>query len=155
MKTRDAVKAPNSIPVWQPAGEAESIINQVSKVTCELHAVQNELYRELSEQDGTRRQDSLLRQAPACDDLKALQIAADQLRRVLWFYLEQESHGDNGTEQSASSTTDEWLVQHPRHEAMTEQRPMQAGSFFERLNLVIDGYMQERGLSRNGKANKP
>jgi hypothetical protein len=157
MKTRDAVKAQRPIPVWQPAGKVESIMNQVRKLTCELHALQHELYSELSEEDGSRRQDSPLRQAPACEDLKSLQTAADQLRRVLWFYLDLASHAANATEQDESRTTEEWLLQHPRHEpAMVEQQPfLEPGSFFERLNLVIDGYMQQRGITRNGKAVKP
>lgn len=156
MKTRNVVKAQISLPAWQPAEKAESILNQVRNLTRELHAVQDELYRELSEEDGTRRQDTLLRQTPACDALKALQTAADQLRRVLWFYLEPESDGkSNVTEQSAPRAAEEWPLQQARHErVMSEQRPMEAGSFFERLNLVIDGYMLDRGLSRKGKASK-
>jgi hypothetical protein len=162
MKTTSAVKAQNTTSVWQRTGKTESILNQVRKITRELHAVQNELYRELSEEDGTRRQESLLRQAPACDDLKGLQTAADQLRRVLWFYLDLESQERAcDTVQNDSAIPEEWLRQDSRHEpALSEQRAsehraMEAGSFFERLNLVIDGYMQDRDLSRNEKAKKP
>ena len=155
MKTISAVRAQNTTPVWQPAGKTESILNQVRKLTLELHAVQNELYRELSEEDGSRRQHSALRQAPACDDLKSLQTAADQLRRVLWFYLDLASHQQTG--ESESPNPEEWLVEEPRQEAALseqQQKPAEAGSFFERLNLVIDGYMQDRGVSRNTKITK-
>ncbi len=162
MKTTSAVKAQNTTSVWQRTGKTESILNQVRNITRELHAVQNELYRELSEEDGTRRQNSLLRQAPACDDLKGLQTAADQLRRVLWFYLDLESQERTcDTVQNDSLIAEEWLRQESRQEPAlseqraSEQRAMEAGSFFERLNLVIDGYMQDRDLSRNGKAKKP
>jgi hypothetical protein len=156
MKTRHVVKTQIPIPVWQQAGKAESILNQVRKLTRELHAMQNELYRELSEEDGTRRQSSALRQPPACDDLKNLQTAADQLRRVLWFYLDLESQDrTQDTAPKDSATAEEWLPQETRDEvALSEQRPQDAGSFFERLNLVIDNYMPDRGLARNEKTNK-
>jgi hypothetical protein len=157
MKTIGALKAQTSAPVWQPTEKTESILKQVRKLTGELQTLQNELYRELSEEDGTRREDSLLRQSPACDQLKILQTAADQLRRVLWFYLDLESqHHAADTAHSEFGNAEEWLRQESRHEAgLSEQRPMEAGSFFQRLNLAIDGYMRDRGLSGKREVNKP
>ena len=157
MKTTSAVKTQTSTPLWQPAEKTESILRQVRKLTGELQALQNELYRELSEEDGTRRENSILRQSPACDQLKSLQTAADQLRRVLWFYLDLESqHLAHDTAHSEFGTTEEWLRHESQHEAcLSEQGPMEPGSFFERLNLAIDGYMHDRGLSGKRKVNKP
>src|SRR5689334_426421 len=155
MKSTNAVKAQNSIPVWQPAGKIDSIVNRVRKLTRELHEIQNELYRELSEEDGSRREQSPLRQAPAHDDLKAFQAAADQLRRVLWFYLDLESQGQaHDTTQNDSASCEKRPQQSRDELAMSEQTRMHTGSFFERLNLVIDGYMQDRGIARNGKPAK-
>lgn len=157
MKTTSAVKTQTSTPLWQPAEKTESMLRQVRKLTGELQALQNELYRELSEEDGTRRENSVLRQSPACDQLKSLQTAADQLRRVLWFYLDLESqHLAQETAHNEFGTAEEWLRYESRDEAgLSEQRPMEAGSFFERLNLAIDGYMHDRGLSGKRKVKKP
>src|SRR6185437_14458561 len=122
MKTRHAVKTQIPIPVWQQAGKAESILNQVRKLTRELHEIQNELYRELSEEDGSRREQSPLRQPPAHDDLKAFQAAADQLRRVLWFYLDLESQGQAHDTTQNDSASREKRPQQSRDElAMSEQ----------------------------------
>ena len=117
-----------------------------------MHAIQHELYEELSEEDGSPRKDSILMLSAAAGELSAFKAAADQLRRVLWFYLD-------GVRETCDGNTRE------RHEAIRARephtstaepssQPLEAGSFFERLTVVIDGYMRERGItgSRTAKS---
>jgi hypothetical protein len=157
MKTRLVVNTSTKIPAWrQPAAKTESILNQVKKLTRELHVLQNELYRELGEEDGSRRRQSPLSAAPARDDLMVLKTAADQLRRVLWFYLQDSSNASDPVASSEILELSEPLVlQEPFAQAGASNLSSSApSSFFERLNLVIDGYMQDRGISTRNKTPK-
>lgn len=117
-----------------------------------MHAIQHELYEELSEEDGSPRKGSILMLSTAAGELSAFKAAADQLRRVLWFYLD-------GVRETCDGNTRE------RHDAIRARephtstaepssQPQEAGSFFERLTVVIDGYMRERGItgSRTAKS---
>lgn len=157
MKTPLIVTNTSRIPAWrQPAGKAERILAQVKKLTSELHDLQTELYRELAEEDGRRRSHSALIAAPARDGLIELKAAADQLRRVLWFYVQNSSHACDSSQLAPEPDTRETLtLQEP---FMQQGIPCPTGgassSFFERLNLVIDGYMHQRGIS-TGKTPKP
>lgn len=123
-------------------------MNQAKKLTRELHELQAELYGELAEEDGSRRRQSALGAAPACDDLINLKTAADQLRRVLWFYVQDPSGGDSSQPNAGPEIKESLVLQEPFTQADA------SSSFFERLNLVIDGYMQDRGISARSKAPK-
>src|SRR6185437_8246672 len=145
MKTPLVVTNTSKIPAWrQPADKAERILTQVKKLTRELHELQTELYRELAEEDGSRRAHSALIAAPACDDLIELKAAADQLRRVLRFYLQDPSHTCDSSQLTQEPDTKEPLMlQEPCTQPGVSYPAGASSSFFERLNLVIDGYMQE------------
>jgi len=160
MKTRFGVNTPANLPVWQPRDKTQHMLHQIKKITRDLHAVQSDLYRELAEEDGTRRKHSPFFGSPGAGDLLALKVAADQLRRTLWFYLEAVS----STEDSDSSTQSAEIA---GREKMIELRESGAsatvpsagatgsGSFFDRLNLVIDGYLSDRGIAGGNGRRKP
>jgi hypothetical protein len=155
MKTPFVVTTTSKIPAWrQPTEKADRIATEVKKIIRELHELQSELYRELAEEDGSRRRQSALSTAPACDDLIELKNAADQLRRFLWFYLEDPSHASDSPQMNAAAVTDEPLVLQDSFTQTGTLAEAASSSFFERLNLVIDGYMQHRGISTRSKAPK-
>ena len=148
MKIRTVVKTQSEIPAWQPAEKPETILSRVKQLTQDLHAIQHELYAELSEEDGSPRKDSILALSRAAVDLSAFKAAADQLRRVLWYYLEDATQSCGGDARERHNMIE---VREPRTSAAEPlAQPLEAGSFFERLNLVIDGYMRERGIPGSG-----
>jgi hypothetical protein len=156
MKTPLVITNASKIPAWrQPADKAERILTQVKKLTRELYDLQTELYRELAEEDGSRRSHSALSTAPACDDLIELKAAADQLRRVLWFYVQDPLYACDSSQLGAEPATREPLkLQQPFTQTGIPDTAGPSSSFFERLNLVIEGYMQNRGISTRSKAPK-
>ena len=148
MKNRTVVKTQTESPAWQAAEKPQTILNKVKQLTQELYAVQWELYAELSKEDGSPREDSSLSVSLAAADLSALKAAADQLRRVLWFYLEDVSQSCGGDTRQPPETI---TVPEPyTSTAKALPVPLEPGSFFERLNLVIDGYMRDRGITVRG-----
>ena len=155
MKTPFVVTTTSKIPVRrQSTDKPDRIVNEVKKITRELHELQTELYRELAEEDGSRRRQSALSVAPACDDLVELKTAADQLRRFLWFYLQDPSHASDPPQVNSAAVTKGSLVLQDSFTQTGTLAEAASNSFFERLNLVIDGYMQNRGISTRSKAPK-
>lgn len=155
MKTSFVATTTGNIPAWrQSSDKAGHIKNEVKKIIRELHELQSELYRELAEEDGSRRRQSALGTAPACDDLMELKNAADQLRRFLWFYLQDPSHAHESPQVNSAPETNEPLVLQNSFRQPGTLAEAASSSFLERLNLVIDGYMQHRGISTRSKVPK-
>jgi len=155
MKTSFVVTTTSNNPAWrQPSDKTDRIMNEVKKTVRELHDLQSELYRELAEEDGSRRRQSALGTTPACDDLLELKNAADQLRRFLWFYLQDPSRANDSPYVNSAPATNEPLVLQNSSTQTGTLAEAASSSFFERLNLVIDGYMQHRGISTRSKAPK-
>ena len=108
------------------AAPAESVRQKIRSLTSQIEQVQQEICTELALENSSSQRIRI----DASDDLKHLRAALDQLRRVLWFYFEEITIAE----------TAEHLV--PQAIARTEIEP--PPSFFDRLNLVIEGYMQTR-----------
>lgn len=142
------------ISAWRQSDKPDHILNEVKKIIRELHELQSELYRELAEEDGSRRRQSALSVAPACDDLAELKAAADQLRRFLWFYLQDSSHASDSPQANDAPVTNEPLILQDSFTQTGALAEAASSSFFQRLNLVIDGYMLDRGISTRSKAPK-
>lgn len=110
------------------ASPAQSVRHKIKALTRELEHFQQEICAELSLANASPNR-TRLRNA-AAEDLLHLRTALDQLRRVLWFYFEQ----------SATLVPAETVTPQPSQQAPLAPSP----SFFDRLNLVIEGYMQTR-----------
>lgn len=125
------------------------VLERVKHVTQELESIQNEIYGELAEADGTPRKHSALITHGAAGDLGRFKVVVDQLRRVLWFYIADAAAGQQEIPESERQAH---RLQRATEllQAIAPQPGMPAadqppGSFFERLNVVIDGYMQASG----------
>ena len=115
---------------------ADRLLQRVKAVTHELEAIQNEMCAELADSDGTRRKNAFAPDSAAGADIHLFKTVVDQMRRILWFYT-----GDATLGSHAESP----LTAPPVAEKLSEQlsdSKMESGSFFERLNVVIDGYIQ-------------
>jgi hypothetical protein len=137
------------IPVaaWRHKPKAKNaVLGQIQAITRELEALQGEMQRQFAEPAGMKNR--FLEDNTAVEALSRFKAELDQLRRILWFYIEQAAQqaAPAGMDQEQSRRLERVtgllraLSPQPDVAAMTEQ----SGSFFERLNLVIDNYMQEK-----------
>jgi hypothetical protein len=122
-----------------------AVAQKVRAVTTQIEDIQHELCTHLAAHDGSR---TYHRASPSVsgEDVSRLRNAVDQLRRVLWFYAGNEEPATVLKEMGADITQDfkESPLQAQPTAPMSE--PWNGSvSFFERLNLVIDGYMQPPG----------
>ena len=116
---------------------ADRLLQRVRAVTRELEAIQNEMCAELAASDGTPRKNASP-DAAAGADFHLFKTVVDQMRRILWF--------DTGTGiLDVHADAAFWQPPSPAVAKLSEQAgdsEIESGSFFERLNVVIDGYIQ-------------
>jgi hypothetical protein len=139
---------------WHAYRPANKMTERIRTLAEELQTVQQELCAELAFPDGTPRKHPLGVQACGKGDLVLLREAIDQFRRVLWFYVDQIE-----TEKELDERKPPASAKYGRNGSQlpVEQRPaspqvmQQPISFFDRLDLVIEGYFQTGGQLRPGK----
>lgn len=140
MKAHNHSKGRSTLPRRsQEAPNVDQILSRIKAVTGELEALQSEIHQHINH--GTGR-NSGREEAPRARLLGEFKITLDRLRKVLWLYLEQV------TSQPASGLKPREPEAAPLPRAIYPQStPADApnsppGSFFERLDVVIDAYMK-------------
>lgn len=126
------------IPGRLQSNTADRLLQRVKAVTHELEAIQNEMCAQLADSDGTPRKNAFTPDSAAGADLHLFKTMVDQMRRILWFYTTDATADLNSAGASCEPSF-------PQTQKLTEQAVdsgTQSGSFFERLNVVIDGYIQ-------------
>jgi hypothetical protein len=159
--TRNIHRLP-AIDSWQRQPRIRNAaLHRIQNITSELHSVQEEMHAELTATAGARLP-KLFEDINAVKLLNDFKAELDQLRRVLWFYIEQASaHAtavtDHTQQADRMQRVDELLrtlVPQPSTAAVGEGENKPSVSFFERLDVVIDTYMQEKKPVMEAKAAK-
>jgi hypothetical protein len=115
-------------------------------VTKELENMQAEIHCQLAA-PAAGQSSSYFDDAEAVQALNGLKAELDQLRRILWFYLEEAAKQPPARSESKPSQRLEQAV--PVQRKLTFQsnessRPAEPAWFFDRLDLVIESYMQKK-----------
>jgi hypothetical protein len=139
----------STILPWQKkSNPSHPLLERLNTMTSELELIQNELCGLMGASDGTPKKRGSLPETAGADVMR-FKAAVDQLRRTLWFYCDEEAQEllhARGPSVSHSLTPQ---VQ-PGTSAAEVAIDQGGGSFFDRLNLVIDGYIQSNGsISRS------
>jgi hypothetical protein len=124
----------------------------------ELESIQAEMHAELMEPATDNRPARFFEDPSALEVLTHFKTEMDQLRRILWFYT-QNALGKPANSATADNTTETNQAQHANHmlrvnelvRALSPKRPKgeptedkPAVSFFERLEVVMDTYMEDK-----------
>lgn len=146
MKPR-IVPQTTGVTVWPQSSRPENLADKVQRVTRDLHTLQDEVYASLANETGGPGGD-FASLAACCEEMTACKAAVDLLRQALWLYL------DAARESSMRSVAGPDFSDHQQTTNQnTETSPqfpanlVDSGSFFDRLNLVIEGYIQMNGLT--------
>jgi hypothetical protein len=142
---------------WQRQPKAKNaVLNRIRNVMSELESIQAEMHAELMEPATDNRSVKFFEDPAALQVLTSFKTEMDQLRRILWFYT-QDALGKSTN--GAGNTTETNQTQQANHMLrvnelvralspkppkgeLTEDKP--AVSFFERLEVVMDTYMQDK-----------
>jgi hypothetical protein len=149
MKAHSRTKGRHALPRrLKEVSVADQILGRIKTITGELEALQAEIHHQLNQ--GSRQS------RPGGGDnsrarlLGEFKVTLDRLRHALWFYLEQVTSQPAGVKQQPQEPVP------LRRDLYPQSTPMDApgtpsGSFFDRLDVVIDNYM--KNTSAQGEAN--
>lgn len=152
----------SALSLWQHQPQVKNaVLHRIQKITEELEAIQAEMHSELTVPTNDNQVAKFFEDAAAVQILNDFKAELDQLRRILWFYIEEAAGKPSAAvdqEQQAKrlQRVNELLrALSPQTSApLTVQGPP-SGSFFERLDVVIDTYMQEKKPVAQVKTVKP
>lgn len=135
------------IGTWQhKPNSRDTVLKKIQAITCELGALQSEMHAELAD-PGQGKTSTFFEDGTAVEALNLFKAELDQLRRILWFYIEEAARrpraGTNHEQQSRrlEHVTD---LLHAISPAVSPGNAAESGSFFERLNCVIETYMDKK-----------
>lgn len=137
---------------WQRQPQVKNaLLHRIKNITAEIHSIQAEMHGELNEPASGSRLARFFEDENAVQALNDFKAELDQLRRILWFYIEQASaeptSAMNGEQQGKRMQRVNELLRAltPPIKTTIAGEPVQPSvSFFERLDVVIDTYMQEK-----------
>ena len=160
MKPTGSTQRRTALSSWQRQSLSKNtVLQRIRTITRELEAVQTEIHRELTTASSAEKLSQLFADAAAAQTLDACKAELDQLRRILWFYVEQApgtpAAGLDQEQQvrRQQNVADLLRVLAPKPTADAEVT--RSVSFFERLDVVIDNYMQQKKPVVPAKPAKP
>ena len=146
---------------WQRQPQIKNaLMHRIKNMTGEIHSIQAEMHGELNGPANRGRLARFFEDENAAQVLNDFKAELDQLRRILWFYIEHASvqpspATDNEQDQRLQRVNELLRTLTPTAKSATAQEPFQPSiSFFERLDVVIDTYMQEKKPVAQAKAAK-
>jgi hypothetical protein len=151
MKLTGTTHRRTPITAWHRKPNAkDAVLQRIQTITKELGTLQAEMHSQLIDPAGAKIS-KLLQDDTTAPVLNNFKAELDQLRRILWFYSE-EAGGKPAVaavdqDQQAhrvQRVTELLRALSPPPATPTALACEESGSFFERLNLVIDNYMQEK-----------
>ncbi|HEY2171615.1 MAG TPA: hypothetical protein VGJ30_18465 [Candidatus Angelobacter sp.] len=145
---------------WQRQPQIKNaLMHRIKSITGEIHSIQSEMHGELNEPASGSRVARFFEDENAVQVLNDFKAELDQLRRILWFYIEhasaQPSAAMNNVQQDERlQRVNELLhaLTPPAKSAITGETLQPSISFFERLDVVMDTYMQEKKPVAQAKA---
>jgi len=138
---------------WQRQPQVKNaLVDRIKSITSEIHSIQAEMHGELNEPASENRLARFFEDQNAVQFLNDFKAELDQLRRILWFYIEQASNQPSATMDSERQDQRmqrvnellRALTPSAAKSAITGEAVQPTVSFFERLDVVIDTYMQEK-----------
>ena len=140
------------IDSWRRQPQVKNaLLHQIKNTTHEIHAIQKEMHGKLAESNIGNKLPKFFEDEAAVQVLNDFKAELDQLRRILWFYIEEArgslaARPDTDQHDKRLQRVNELMrtlaLKTPG--AAAAEQNQRSISFFERLDAVIDTYMQEK-----------
>lgn len=160
MKATSSIHRLPTTDSWQRQPQIKNpLMHRIKNITGEIHSIQAEMHGELNEPADGGRLARFFEDENAVQFLNDFKAELDQLRRILWFYIEHASAQpsvamNNEQQDQRLQRVNELLrtLAPPVKTAIAGEMRQPSVSFFERLDVVIDTYMQEKKPVAQAKA---
>jgi hypothetical protein len=128
----------------QPAVGADRVFDRIRALTSELEALHADLHGQAEQPGGGSPSNTLA--------LSQFKSALDRLREMLWSYLDQAGAvqaraGVPCRHPELQNRADLLHLSYPHPNSPLPASSAEPGSFFDRLNVVIDAYMKRNEAS--------
>lgn len=158
MNARNRLEGP-SIPAAPSRNLAsqDRVLQQIKSITEEIETLQTEIYSRMRKPEAATKTRTLGEDAAAARIVAEFKVALDRLRHVLWFYIEKvaDTAETNFRWQALrpglESVADPPRARMPQSNAPTSSEPHPPGSFFDRLDLVIDTCMKKPAVQSTAR----
>ncbi len=134
---------------WQRQPQIKNaLVHRIKNITGEIHSIQAEMHGQLNEPASENKFAKFFEDENAVQSLNDFKAELDQLRRILWFYIEQASAQPSAAMNNEQQETRVQRVNEllrtlaPAKSNITGETIQPSVSFFERLDVVMDTYMQ-------------
>ena len=152
MAGRHGIARLPEIDSWRRQPQVKNaLLHQIKNTTHEIHAIQKEMHSKLAESNIGNRLPKFFEDEAAVQVLNDFKAELDQLRRILWFYIEEArgslaARPDTEQHDKRLQRVNELMrTLAPKIPgAVAAEQNQRSISFFERLDVVIDTYMQEK-----------
>jgi hypothetical protein len=140
-------KSPSESESLSPA---EHLIERIRTLTTELEAVQADIYGQAADPAEMLARRMILEHEATTQVLEEFRAALDRIRNVLWLCTEEAAANPGNPQKRRQLARAGALLRTLSSESAAETAPMrrqtrETVSFFDRLDRVIDNYMQEGG----------
>jgi hypothetical protein len=136
---------------WQRQPQMKNaVLHKMRFITSELKGLQAQMCDELSGARKDHRLAQILEDAEGIQLLNDFKAELDQFRRILWFYVEAAASAavtglDQAQQTERLQRVDELMrALTPKISLSDDSATKPPASFFEKLDVVIDTYMQEK-----------
>jgi hypothetical protein len=148
MKARNRLEGRSTHSPSQDPASHDRVLRQIKTITGEIETLQREIYERMREPQAAAKRRTPAEDAAAARIVAEFKVALDRLRHVLWFYIEQVA--------DKAETSFRWeqlrpdlarlskpdRARTPQSNPQSSPEPDPPGSFFDRLDVVIDTYMK-------------
>jgi hypothetical protein len=148
MKARNRLEGRSTHSPSQDLVSQDRVLRQIKNITGEIETLQREIYDRMREPQAAAKRRTPAEDAAAARIVAEFKVALDRLRHVLWFYIEQVADKAKTSFRWEQLRPDLARLSKPDRARMPQSNPQSSpepeppGSFFDRLDVVIDTYMK-------------
>lgn len=129
---------------------AEHVLERIKTLTAELQAVQADIYGQATDPAEMLARRMILEHQGSAQVLEEFRAALDQIRNILWLCTEEAAANPANRQRRHQLARAGALLRTLSADSRAETSPLrhqtrETVSFFDRLDRVIDNYMQEGG----------
>ncbi len=146
-----SLNRPTLVTAWpRKPNNRVSVVQRIQALTQELEKLQSEMHSQLTVPSG--KSNSLLEDAEAVEAINHFKAELDQMRRILRFYIDQAARkrvpvSDQQQSKTKKAEAQRMLPLQPNNHSLAAQPAW----YFDRLDLVIESYMQRKPASAESK----
>jgi len=148
MKARNRLEGRSTHSPSQDLASQDRVLQQIKTITGEIETLQREIYERIREPQAAAKRRTPAEDAAAARIVAEFKVGLDRLRHVLWFYIEQVADKAETNFRWERLRPDLERLSKPDRARMPQSNPQSSpepdppGSFFDRLDVVIDTYMK-------------